>query len=155
WLNHHGYASSTPVSDGKTVYVFFGVSGVHAFDLDGKPRWDASVGKGTNGWGSGTAPILYKDLLIVNASVESGALVALDKNTGKEKWRAEGISESWSTPVLVDVPKGQTELVVSGSHKVLGFDPETGKELWHADSFNWYVCPSVVAHDGVVYALQN
>jgi len=113
------------------------------------------VGKGTNGWGSATSPILYKDLVIVNASVEGRALVALDKQTGNEVWRAKDVSESWSTPVLVRVPNKGTELVVSGSKKVLGFDPDTGKELWHANSFNWYVCPTVVAHDGVVYALQN
>jgi outer membrane protein assembly factor BamB len=155
FLALHGYASSTPASDGERVFVFFGKSGVLAFNLSGEQLWHTSVGKGAHGWGSGTSPILYKDLLLVNASVESRALIALNKKTGKEVWRAKGISESWSTPVLVNVPGGKTELVVSGSHKVLGFDPETGDELWHADSFNWYVCPTVVAHDGVVYALQN
>src|SRR5579871_4925898 len=68
----HGYASSTPVSDGKNVYVFFGKSGVFCFDLDGKQLWSRSVGKGTTGWGSATSPLLYNDLVIVNASVESG-----------------------------------------------------------------------------------
>lgn len=155
YLDLHGYASSTPVSDGKNVYVFFGRSGVFAFDMNGKQLWQTNVGERTHGWGSGASPILHKDLLIINASVESDSLIALDKNTGKETWRVKGISESWSTPVLVKVPGGQNELVLSGSHKVLGFDPETGKELWHANSFNWYVCPSLVAHDGVVYGLQN
>jgi outer membrane protein assembly factor BamB len=155
YLNLHGYASSTPVSDGKHVYVFFGISGVYCYDLDGKPVWNVSVGKGTHGWGSGSSPILYKDLLILNAGVESKALVALDKKTGDEKWRAKDISESWSTPVLVEVKGGPPELVVSASHKILGFDPDSGKELWHADVFDWYVCPSVAAHAGVVYALQN
>jgi outer membrane protein assembly factor BamB len=155
YLNLHGYASSTPVSDGRNVFVFFGKSGVFAYDLDGKEVWQTSVGKGTHGWGSATSPVLYKDLVIVNASVESGALVALNKKDGQEAWQAKGIRESWSTPVLVKVPKGGTELVVSGSKKVLGFEPENGKELWHSDSFDWYVCPTIVAHDGVVYALQN
>ncbi len=155
YLDLHGYASSTPVSDGKNVYVFFGKSGVLAYDLDGKKLWDTSVGKGTHGWGSGTSPVLYRDMVIVNASVESGALVALDRTKGTEVWRAKGLSDSWSTPVLVKVPGGGTELVVSASKKVLGFDPDSGKEVWHADSFTWYVCPTVVAHDGIVYALQN
>jgi outer membrane protein assembly factor BamB len=155
YLNLHGYASSTPISDGKTVYVFFGKSGVFAFDLDGKMQWNASVGTGTSGWGSATSPVLYKDLLIVNASVESRSLVALERSSGKEVWRSKGIEESWSSPVLVKLSAGATELVVSGSRKLLGFDPDSGKELWHSDSFNWYVCPSPVAHDGVVYALQN
>jgi outer membrane protein assembly factor BamB len=155
YLDLHGYASSTPVSDGKHVFVFFGKSGVFAYDLDGNRLWQTDVGKGTHGWGSATSPVLSKDLVIVNASVESGSLVALDKKKGEEVWRAKGISDSWSSPVLVKLPGGKTELVVSGSKKMLGFDPATGKELWHTNSFNWYVCPTVVAHDGVVYALQN
>lgn len=155
YLDLHGYASSTPVSDGQSVYVFLGKSGVFAFDLKGKQLWQTPVGKGTHGWGSGSSPILYKELVLVNASVETDALLALDKKSGKEVWRAENISESWSTPVLVQVPGGRTELVVSGSHKILGFDPDTGKELWHSNSFDWYVCPTVIAHDGVVYGLQN
>jgi outer membrane protein assembly factor BamB len=155
YLNLHGYASSTPVSDGKHVFVFLGKSGVFAFDLKGEQLWQANVGKGTSGWGSATSPLLYKDLLIVNASVESNSLIALDRKTGNEVWRTKGISSSWSTPVLVKVPGGQTELVVSASNKVMGFDPDTGKALWHAKVFSGYVCPSVVAHEGVVYALQN
>jgi outer membrane protein assembly factor BamB len=155
FLNLHGYASSTPASDGKSVFVFHGRSGVFAYDLDGNKLWDVSVGTGTHGWGSGTSPVLYKGLVIVNASVESGALVALDKKTGEEAWRAKGISESWSTPVLVKAPGGKTELVVSGSHKILAFDPDSGKPLWRSNSFDWYVCPTLVAHEGVVYGLQN
>ncbi len=151
----HSYASSTPVSDGKNVWVFFGKSGVFAFDLAGKQLWHADVGQGKHGWGSASSPLLYKDLLLVNASVESGTIYALNKATGKEVWRAKDISQSWSTPVLVQVPKGQTELVVSGSMKVLGFDPDSGQALWHANSFKWYVCPTVVAHEGIVFALQN
>jgi len=151
----HGYASSTPASDGKTLFVFFGKSGAFAFDLNGEKLWHANLGKGKDGWGSATSPVLYDDLVIFNASVESGTLFALDKKTGKEVWKAKDISSSWSTPVLVEVPGKRTELVVSGSLKVLAFDPKTGKELWHADSFKWYVCPTVVAHDGVIYALQN
>jgi len=55
----------------------------------------------------------------------------------------------------VNVPGGQTELAVSASHKVIGFDPASGKELWHANSYTWYVCPSLVAREAIVYGLQN
>jgi outer membrane protein assembly factor BamB len=74
----HGYASGTPASDGKAVYVFFGKAGVFAFDLAGKQLWKVSVGERTHNWGSGTSPVLFKDLVLVNASVESNALVALN-----------------------------------------------------------------------------
>ena len=150
---YHGYAASTPIIEGERLYVFFGKSGVFCFDLDGKEIWHALVGKNINGWGSGTSPILYKDLLIVNASVESGALVALNKNDGKELWRTPGIGSAWNTPVLVMTPDKKQELVVSVQNWIVAVDPESGKERWRADGVHRYVCPSVVAHDGVVYAI--
>jgi outer membrane protein assembly factor BamB len=151
--SYHGYSSSTPTSDGERLYVFFGKSGVYCFDLDGKQLWHVSVGKGINGWGSAASPLLYKNFLIVNASVESGAVVALDKKTGKEKRRVPGIQSAWNTPVLVKPPRGDVELVVSVQDRLVGLNPDTGKELWHAEGIHRYVCPSVVAHDGVVYAI--
>jgi outer membrane protein assembly factor BamB len=150
---YHGYAASTPLLDGGFLYVFFGKSGVYCFDLDGKEIWHVSVGTKTNGWGSGPSPILYKDALIVNASVESGAIVALNKKDGKELWRSPGIGSAWNTPVLVTTPEKTVELVVSVQDRVVGLDPENGKELWRAEGVHRYVCPSVVAHDGVVYAI--
>ena len=87
-VRDHGYAAQTPVTDGEHLYVFFGKSGVFKFDLQGNQIWRTSVGTKTHDWGSGTSPVLYENLVIVNASVESGSLVAIDKNTGKEVWRA-------------------------------------------------------------------
>jgi outer membrane protein assembly factor BamB len=151
--SYHGYSSSTPVTDGEHLYVFFGKSGVWCFDLDGKEIWHVRVGDGINGWGSGASPLLYKNLLIVNASVECRRLVALDRATGKEVWSSPNINNAWNTPVLVKVPEGGMELVISVQDRLLGVDPDTGKELWRAEGVHNYVCPSVVAHNGVVYAI--
>jgi outer membrane protein assembly factor BamB len=150
----HGYASSTPATDGERIYTFFGKSGVFAFDLDGKQLWQADVGTELNGWGSAASPVLSGNLVIINASVESGALVALDKKTGKEVWRARGMRESWNTPILVPTEGGKTELVVAIMGKVLGFDPATGEALWScATDIPWYMVPSLVANDGIVYCI--
>jgi outer membrane protein assembly factor BamB len=155
----HGYASSTPTSDGKSVFVFFGKSGVFCFDLSGKQRWSRSVGKGTTGWGSATSPVLYNDLVIVNASVECGALVALNKSDGSEAWRLPGTASAWSSPMLVDVPGGKPELVLNLAGKpgkIVGINPGTGKKLWSCQGNNdGYVCSSVVSHEGVVYAIAG
>jgi outer membrane protein assembly factor BamB len=94
--------------------------------------------------------MLYKDMLIVNASAEGGALVALDKMTGKERWRTPGVNNTWDTPILVQVGR-EVELVLSVPDRLLGFNPDMGKELWKAEGVHRYVCPSVVAHDGVIY----
>jgi outer membrane protein assembly factor BamB len=151
-VRDHGYAASTPATDGERLYVFFGKSGVFAFDLaSGDQLWNTSVGTRTHGWGSGSSPVLYRDLVIVNASVESGKLVALNKKSGEQVWEAPGMSSAWNTPLLVDVDGGQ-ELVVSVQGKLLGFDPASGEPLWNCRGIEDYVCPSVVARDGVVYA---
>jgi hypothetical protein len=151
---NHGYASSTPVTDGERVYAFFGKSGVFAFDYSGKQLWRASVGSKLNGWGSATSPVLHKDLLLVNASVESDSLVALDKRTGKEVWRAPGVKESWHAPALVTAPDGKTEVVAAMIRKIAAFDADTGQPLWHCDTgINWYMCPTPVMQDGIVYSI--
>lgn len=152
-VNLHGYASGTPATDGKAVCAFFGRSGVRAYGLDGQPRWQTNVGTQIDrtGWGTGTSLILAGDLVIVNASIESESLVALDKITGKEVWRVGEIRRSWSTPLLVELPDGKQELVVSIQGKVLGLDPATGKQLWECAGIDDYVCPMVIAHGAVVY----
>lgn len=150
----HGYASSTPAADGKRVYAFYGKSGVFAFDHNGKEVWKAKVGDKMNGWGSATSPVLYKDWVIVNASVESEQLFALDKKTGREVWRAAGATESWHAPALVAAPDGKMEIVLARNGSVAGFDAETGAALWTAKTgIPWYMCPTPVAENGTVYAI--
>lgn len=148
----HGYASSTIASDGKRLFVFFGKTGVYCLSLEGEQVWHAEVGTRTRGWGSANSPLLFEGLVIINASVESGSLVALDAQNGHEVWRTGGMDASWNTPVLVDVPGAGTELVVSVQNWLLGFEPATGQELWRCQGVPTYACPSVISHDGVVYA---
>jgi outer membrane protein assembly factor BamB len=153
----HGYSSSTIASDGQSLFVFFGKSGVYRLDLDGKEIWNTSVGTGTHGWGSSNSPVLYKDMVIINACIENRCLVALNKSDGKEVWRTAKdtkINSSWSTPVLVESPKG-TELVVTDNNNVLAFDPANGKEKWRVTGFNNYVCTSVVANKDIVYVVRT
>ncbi|MEN9672113.1 MAG: hypothetical protein RL553_378 [Planctomycetota bacterium] len=153
-IRDHGFAASTPAADNDAVYTFFGKSGVYAFDHSGKELWQADVGSRTNGWGSAASPILYKDLLIINASVESESIIALDRKTGKQKWAAKGIKESWNTPIILQLPGGRIELVLAIQGKILAFDPSTGKELWFCKTdITWYMVPSLVHEDGIVYCL--
>jgi outer membrane protein assembly factor BamB len=150
----HGYATNTPVADAERVIAFFGKTGVIAFDHRGVELWRTSVGENLSGWGSAASPVLYNGLVIINASVESESLVALDVKTGREVWRARGIKESWNTPILVTTPDGKSELVVAMFQKVLGFDPATGDQLWSCDTdIPWYMAPSLVADRGVVYSV--
>jgi outer membrane protein assembly factor BamB len=154
FITLHGYASSTPATDGERIYVFFGKTGVFAYDFDGKELWQAGVGVGTHGWGSGTSPLLYRDLVIVNAAVESDALIAFNKKTGKQEWKTADLSGCWGSPALVVPPKQKAELVLNYPNTMRGFNPETGKELWKCDAIpESYLCPTVVSQEGIVYAI--
>jgi outer membrane protein assembly factor BamB len=157
-FTENGYASHTPASDGEHLYAFFGLDGVRAFDLNGKELWRQPVGEGTdpNGWGTAASPILYKNLVIVNASAESTALVALDKATGKEVWRqpADALRSLWGTPVLVDASGGQQVLAIAVPGEVWGLNPDTGKLRWYAAGPpQRNLRSSAVADKDVVYAV--
>lgn len=159
-FTENGYASHTPAADASGVYVFFGKTGVIAFDQNGKERWRKQVGTDSDrrGWGTASSVILYKNMVIVTASIESGSLIALEKESGKEVWRkqANGFDSTWGTPILVDLPDGRTDLVLSVPYEIWGFDPETGKLRWYCESVDSdSICSSVVAHDGVVYAVEG
>ena len=152
-VRDHGYTAHTPATDGKHLYIFFGKSGIFKFDLNGSQIWQTTIGTKTHSWGSGTSPVLYENLVIVNASVESNSLVAIDKNTGKEVWRAGGMDSSWNTPHLVKNPDGKYELAVSVKNWILGFDPKTGEELWRCQGIPDYVCPSIISHKSILYVI--
>lgn len=153
-IRDHGYAANSVAADADRLYVFFGKTGVFAFDHEGNQLWQTDVGSQTNGWGTAASPVLYKDLIFINASVESQSLVALDSKTGEEKWRAGGIRESWNTPLVVTAASGREELIVAVHGSVLAFAPASGESLWSCKTdIEWYMVPSVVAADGVIYSL--
>ena len=129
------FAGPTPVTDGTMVYAYFGPEGLYAYDTAGALVWKAGEKFATLGLGTGTSPILYRNLVVVQRDEDNGeqsVLVAYDKKTGKEAWKTKrSIEISWSTPVLVQ-SDGRAELVTSGSERIIAYDPATGKELWQS-----------------------
>ncbi len=153
-IRDHGFAANTPAVDDERIYTFFGKTGVFAFDHSGKQLWQADVGSKTHGWGTSASPVIYKDLVFINASVESDSLVALDRHTGEEKWRAKGIRQSWNTPLVITANSGRQELIVAAKGNVLSLNPDTGEQFWSCNTdIGWYMVPSVVAENGIVYCL--
>ncbi len=158
-LGEHGYASNTPVSDGKKLFVFFGKAGVLAYDLAGNQLWQTNVGheSGPQQWGSGASPILYDNLVVVNASEESSALVALDQESGKVVWKAEGggIGSTWGTPILAG-SGDHVDIVLGVPNEFWGINPKTGKLRWYAEALqdNTY-CSSVVTDGDVIYGIEG
>lgn len=149
----HGYASGTPVVDETGIYVFYGSTGAAAFDFDGQLRWTQHLGAELHAFGTSNSPVLFEDMVIVNASIESGSLVALRKSDGAEVWRRDGIVRSWNTPVVYASLSGQPELALMMEGKLIALDPRTGEDRWHAAAINDYICPSVIVNDGILYAL--
>jgi outer membrane protein assembly factor BamB len=153
-VHQHGYSTSTPATDGERVYVFFGQTGVFAYDFSGKELWQADVGSMRNMQGSAASPVLYRNLLLVNAAVESGRLVALAKDTGKLVWRTGPSEDCWTTPVLVDTVDGKQDCVLMTPGALLGLDPDTGKERWRCECPEPdYVSANPVARGGTVYVM--
>jgi outer membrane protein assembly factor BamB len=127
------YASETPVTDGERIYAYFGMMGLYCFDLAGKEVWHKEMDpyKMMASWGTGSSPVLDGERVFVQCdNEEKSFLIAFDKKTGKELWKADRPDRSsWSTPFLWKT-KQRTELVACGNRKVRSYDPATGKVLW-------------------------
>ena len=149
------WASASPITDGKRLFAHFGSNGLYAYDLDGKLLWARDLGdmRTRNGFGEGASPALDGDTLIVNWDHEDDSfIVALDANTGEERWRTARPDEvtSWSTPLVVE-HGGRKQVVVAATGFSRGYDFETGEELWRASGMTVNTIPSPVHRDGVVY----
>jgi outer membrane protein assembly factor BamB len=126
------FAGPTAITDGTMVYAYFGPEGLYAYDFDGKLVWKVVEKFHTLGLGTGTSPVLFGNSVIIQRDQDekTSAVVAYDKTTGKELWKAtRPVSISWSTPVLVNAGS-RTELVTNGTENVYAYDAATGKELW-------------------------
>ncbi|MBI4477235.1 MAG: PQQ-binding-like beta-propeller repeat protein [Acidobacteria bacterium] len=154
----HNMASPSPVTDGQLVFAWFSTGQLVALDMNGRPLWQRHLGREispfTINWGHGSSPVIYQDLLILLCDHTPAAyLLALDKKTGKERWKADrgrGRS-SYSTPLVVPAPGGGAEIIVNSSERVDAYDAKTGEFLWHVGGTNQFPIPSPVFHDGVVY----
>ena len=127
------FAGPTAVTDGRMVYAYFGPEGLYAYDFDGRLAWKVVERFKTLGLGTGTSPVLFQDLVIIQRDEDEGkasVIAAYDKQSGREVWKRERpVQISWSTPVLV-AASNRTELVTNGSELAIAYDPATGKELW-------------------------
>jgi len=137
-------ANSTPVTDGRYVVALFGSEGLACYDIKGKLLWKQDLGVLNPGlwddkessWGHASSPIIYRDLVIVQADGHKQSfLAAFNLKDGKQAWRVERNEiTSWTTPTIYQ-GKDRVELIANGGRYIRGYDPLTGKELWRfADS---------------------
>jgi outer membrane protein assembly factor BamB len=147
-------ASPTPIVEGDRVYVHFGADGTAALTTSGDVVWKIQL-RYESQHGNGGSPVLYGDLLILSCDGSDTAfVVALDKRTGKVRWKTSRrypADQAYSTPLVIRV--GEKDQVVSvGAYRTTAYDPETGKEIWrvsYADGFS--NVPRPVFGQGLVY----
>ena len=150
----NSFASETPVTDGRRVYVYFGSIGLlAALNMSGETVWRAHVGSFNGGQEFGTAasPVLHEGrLYIVNDNTTSSFLAAFDADTGNEVWRVErDETENWSTP-FVWVNPIRTEIVTTGRQKIRSYDVN-GNLLWELGGMTVNVVPTPFAANGLLY----
>ena len=153
------WASSSVVTDGEHVFAYFESRGLYALDLDGNPVWEVDLGDKAmrNQFGEGSTPALYGDRLVIVWDHLGGQsfVVALDKNTGEEVWRADRDEiDTWATPLVVEAD-GRTQVIVPGRDKLISYDLSDGSIVWESDGLTMNPIPSPVHSDGIVIAMSG
>ena len=147
-------ASSSPVTDGENVYVFFGGFGMLSYGPDGNERWRRPMGPFTNFHGMGASPVLdgNKLLMVVDQDIDA-YVVAINKADGKTAWKTErpDMVHSFSTPIVYRPAGGPSELVVPGSYQMVSYAVETGKELWRVRGLTYQVKSIPVIEGDTLY----
>ena len=132
--NVNGPASPTPVTDGTNVYVFFQDFGMLSYDPDGKERWKLPLGPFNMFYGFGASPILVDDKVIlpVDQDNPSSYLIAVDKNTGKLRWKVDRpvVISGYSTPIIYQPKQGAKQIIVPESFQLSAYSVEDGKRVW-------------------------
>jgi len=151
-------ANSTPVTDGRYLVALFGSEGLACYDLKGKLLWKQDLGVLNPGlwddkessWGHASSPIIYRDLVIVQADGHKQSFIAAyNLKDGKQAWRVERDEiTSWTTPTIYQ-GRNRVELIANGGRYIRGYDPLTGKELWRFADNNTEVKMQapLIAHD--------
>ena len=162
---HEGYhrqygsfASNSPVTDGKMLYVSFGSRGLYAYDLKGNLKWKKNLGplRMRLGFGEGIAPILHDQYLVIqNDHEDQSFIVVLDKTSGEEIWRAERDEHSsWAQPIVVEF-EGRKQLVTS-STRVRAYDLANGELIWEVGGLGGNAIPALVSvGDTMVIAMTG
>jgi len=167
----NSYASSTPVTDGKNVYIVAFDGSIAAVSTEGDTVWMYRDFEYFSEHGLGVSPILYKDLLIVAFDPSSSGpdpklgwqkpwdkavILALDKNTGKVRWEGKrGMSRIAHVSPQILSSGGKDQLISSAGDAIQGFDLATGERIWTVSSPGEGVVPSVIVGDDLIFTASG
>jgi outer membrane protein assembly factor BamB len=150
------------------VFVHFGGHGLGCVSREGKVLWTSRELEYHHQHGPGGSPVVFEDLLILNCDgTDVQFVVALDKATGKVRWKTDRkhISEArlageknapmgFSTPLIIEVG-GKPQLVSTGADHVVAYDPRTGEEIWWSEYDGYSLVPRPVFGHGMVYVCSG
>jgi outer membrane protein assembly factor BamB len=156
--NDHGFASFTPVTDGKLIWANFGSRGLHCFDMNGNVIWSKDLGKMNTvmGFGEGGSLAVAGDAVIVVRDHEGDSfIIALNKVTGDTIWKKERDEHtSWATPLPIEV-NGKIQVVVNATGLIRSYDLKTGDIIWQCGGQTRNVIPTPVTGFGMVYCASG
>ena len=154
------HVNSTLATDGSHIVAFLGSEGLHALDMQGRPRWKQDLGVLDSGffmvpqaqWGFGSSPVIHDGVVYVQADVQKNSfLAAFDVKTGKELWRTPRADvPTWSTPAILETG-GRTHVIVNGFKHTGGYDARTGKEIWKLTGGGDIPVPTPVMGSGLIF----
>ena len=153
--DHHGFASASPMTDGERVFASFGSRGLFVYDMDGNLLWkrdDFGKMRTRNGFGEGSSPTLHGDTVIMPWDHEGPSkIIAIDAKTGKNRWETpRDEPTSWDTPLVVE-HGGKKQVITSGEKFAMGYDFDSGKEIWRCAGQTQRPVASAVSAGGLVY----
>lgn len=166
-------ANSSPITDGKNLFVYFKSGTVASLTLDGEVAWqvnfDETFFPDKILWDKGTSPVFAGGNIVI-ASLQQGGtsyLGALDKKTGKKAWVTKRIfktvgenGDTYSSPFVATIDGVETIVTWGGDH-LTGHDAKSGEQIWFCGGFNpktervWRTIASPVNADGVAVVVYG
>jgi outer membrane protein assembly factor BamB len=148
-------AAPSPATDGGNVYVFFEAFGLISYSATGEERWRMPLGPFNTPYGLGSSPAIEGDTLLLVCDQDTGSfLIAVDKDTGKQLWRAERprATHGFSSPVIYR-PEGEApQVLISGSFELVAYWLDSGRTAWRVKGMAWQAKSlPVIGPDGMIY----
>ena len=125
--------TATPIVEGDRIYVVGANGYTHCLDVKtGMLIWEKNIGQEYQvaEMSCRPSPLIDGSLLIVFTGAKPGASVlALDKQTGKEVWKALDDPVSNSSPIIITAG-GKRQLIVWSNSSLASLDPANGQTYW-------------------------